>query len=160
MRRAVTPRRPITMLRSMSHAAQGRLTTLEQDHCTVDLSKPGPVQEASHSSLQADSCDLAADISNQSPRQNTTPPGLNFYSCSPKLLVFLDSHPPAHVLLYNSDQIVEAIRPKRLESGQHARSEENLCESTLVSVWVVNRLLQDSGAQFLELQVLDQRCPI
>jgi len=72
-----------------------------------------------------------------------TPPSLNLDRSLPHRLVPLLSHAPPHVLLNDGDQSVEFLGTQGFEGGQHPCSEENLCETVLVFVGVVDGLLQD-----------------
>jgi len=111
------------------------------------------LNKASRDALYASCRNFATNILNQSPRKNATPPCLDRDSGSSKLLVSLDRHASAHVLLYNSDQRIKPVGTEGLEGGQHASSKENLGQTILVLVRIIDSFLKDERTQRLELQI-------
>jgi hypothetical protein len=68
-------------------------------------------------------------------------------------MVFLHCHTPPHVLLHNGYQGIEPIRTKRLEGSEHARSKEDLGETILIFIWIIDGSLEDERTKSLQLQV-------
>ena len=136
------------------------LTTLKASDRGRDDLEVMPLDEPAGYALQPDRGGSLADPLHECPGHDDTPPGLNPDRSLFHRLVLLLSHTSPHVLLDDDDQRVEPLGTQRFESGQHSRSEENLCETILVFVAVVDGLLQDEGTQLLEFKVLDHDGPV
>ena len=118
------------------------------------------MDEPTDGSLKFDRGDGLADTLHERLGHDDTPPGLDLDRGLPHSLVLLLGHTSPHVLLNDDDQRVESLGTQGLESGQHSGSEENLRETILVFVGVVDGLLQDQGTQFLEFKVLNHGEPV
>jgi len=136
------------------------LTTLKAGDRGGDGLEVTPLDVPTDGGLEFDRGGSLADALHECLGHDDTPPGLYLDRSLPHCLVLLLSHTPPHVLLNDGDQCVESFGTQGFESGQHSGSEENLCETILVFIHIVDGLLQDQGTQLLELKVLDHDGPV
>jgi len=107
------------------------------------LQKVGPLDEPADTTLKADGSNIPADTLHEPAGQYTAPPSLNFDRCAAEVLVFPHCHTPAHILLHNRDEGIELFRAEGLQCREHTSPEENLCETTLIFVRVIESLLKN-----------------
>jgi len=136
------------------------LTTLEASDRDGDGLEVTPLDIPTDGGLKLDRGGGLADTLHKCLGHDDTPPGLNLDRGPSHCSVLLLSHTPPHILLNDDDQRIEPLGAQGFESSQHSGSEENLCETVLVFVGVVDGLLQDKGTQLLELKVLDHGEPV
>lgn len=163
LRRARAPRAPAHSALNDSYPYVTKaaiLTRLNSNHRDTDGNEPLALEVPPDPTLEPRCGDIAADLLDKIPREHTTPPSLYSDRGFPKCPVLLDGHAPPHILLNNRNKRVEAVGAEGLQGSEHARTEEDLGQSRLVLVWVVNRLLEDASAKRLQFKVFDHGLPL
>ena len=149
-----------TQIHGVWNPGDGILTTLKARNRGGDGLEVAPLDVPPGGGLKFDCSGGLADTFHECLGHDDTPPGLNLDRSLPHFLVPLLSHTPPHVLLNDDDQRVEPLGTQGFEGGQHSCSEEDLCETILVFVGVVDGLLQDQRTQLLELKILNHGEPV
>lgn len=126
-----------------------QLTTLELDDGVVHLQKPPPLHKLSGCSLKPPRGNLLPDRQHEPLGHDTAPPGLNLDGRFPQAQIPIPLHGSLEILLDNGCEAIEAIKPPGFEVCKHTRSQEDLRETNLVSVRVVERLFKDCGTERL-----------
>lgn len=136
-----------------SRGKEKGLTTLDLDDRLSRLQEPSPLNETSTDLLDLDGGDFPSKVGDELPSRDSSPPRLDRERRRLELPVVLESHPPSKVLLDESDEVVESICSETFEVGEHSGSEEELGESELELIVLVDRLGEDERADLLELSL-------
>lgn len=100
------------------------------------------LEKSARGTLKEDSGSFLAHLFRATATQNATPPSLDDNGLLAKVLVVLVCDPAADVLLDQRDKGIEAGGTERLQQGNHTRSEEDLGETDLVLVLILESSLQ------------------
>lgn len=112
------------------------------------------LQESTRGPLNQRCSSLTTDLLGEAAALNSAPPRLNHNGTTAQVLVVLVSNPAPNVLLYECDQIVQARRPQRLEQSDHSGTEEDLGQSDLVLVLVLEGALKQQLTECLDVRVV------
>lgn len=122
-------------------------TALNRNNRSSDSVELGPLNEGSRGALQSLRSSLLANTQNKLPRRDTSPPSLDSDSRITHCLIVFNCQSPLHVLLNQSNELVQPSRPSRFQQSEHACSEEDFSEAFLILVFLLDRFLENLVAK-------------
>lgn len=93
-----------------------------------------PRHPAPGDTLDLDSCSLSSNLLDLFLCQDAPPPALDLDRPPTEISVIPHLDPPPHILLHDSDELVEPCRPHALEYRKHTCSEKDFGQTDLVLV--------------------------